>query len=463
MAEVISVQFKNNGKAYYFDPNGITAVTGQDVIVETSKGLEYARCVEGNHEVDDQSILPPLRPVIRVATEDDIKKNTANRAKEKRAFDICLEKIAKHGLDMKLVDVEYNFEGNKILFFFTSDGRVNFRDLVKDLASVLKARIELRQIGVRDEARMLGGLGICGRPFCCTQFLDDFQPVSIKMAKTQGLSLNPTKISGTCGRLMCCLKYEQEAYQELVKNVPKVDAFVETPSGKGSVVDVNLLRGQVRVRIEEQNDTQIRTFPADTVTVLGGKAMRAEFLAARAEEEAKRVRNVPARPRPEHLRRDIKKMPLTTLDEFVSHAEQTAPAGEPAAPAVSELSHTVSAAAENAAPQGTSAPVGTQDSVQHHSRRPRRRHNGGESPDSRPPFQDKPPRIAAPAPFQDKPRTAVPAPFGKDHPVPSAAPEGSPQQPHPHRNHHHRSRGPRPEGQQPSSPANGGPSGPSPQ
>ena len=287
MTEVVSVRFKNKGKVYFFDPAGNTVEKGDFVIVETAKGLEYAECVQGNHDVDDNTLIPPLRPVIRRATAADTERAEANRKKEAEAFDICREKIIKHGLDMKLVDVEFNFEGNKVLFFFTSDGRVDFRELVKDLASVFKTRIELRQIGVRDEARMLGGLGICGKPFCCAQFLDDFQPVSIKMAKTQGLSLNPTKISGTCGRLMCCLKYEQDAYEELVKNVPKVDSFVETPAGKGSVVDVNLLRSTVRVRLDEQADTTLKTFNADELEVLGGKAKRAEFLAAKAEEAAR--------------------------------------------------------------------------------------------------------------------------------------------------------------------------------
>ena len=283
MTEVISVKFKNNGKVYFFDPNGVTAEKGQAVVVETSKGAEFAECAEGNHQVDDASVVPPLRPVLRVATEADKKCAEENRRKEAEAFRICQEKIEKHGIEMKLVDAEYSFDGSKILFFFTSDGRVDFRELVKDLASVFRTRIELRQIGIRDEARMLGGLGICGKPFCCAQFLDDFQPVSIKMAKTQGLSLNPTKISGTCGRLMCCLKYEQEAYEELVKNVPKMDAFVQTPAGKGSVIDVNLLRGRVRVRLEDSIETTIKTFDASEVEVLGGKAKRAEYLALKAE------------------------------------------------------------------------------------------------------------------------------------------------------------------------------------
>ena len=293
MTEVISVRFKNKGKVYYFEPNGLTISQGDNVVVETAKGLEYAECVVGNHQVDDSVVRAPLRPVVRISTEEDDRIAENNRRREEEAFRVCKEKIAKHELDMKLVDVEYNFEGNKILFFFTSEGRVDFRELVKDLAAVFKTRIELRQIGVRDEARMLGGLGICGKPFCCAQFLDDFQPVSIKMAKTQGLSLNPTKISGTCGRLMCCLKYEQDAYEELVKNVPKVDSFVDTPDGKGSVMDVNLLKGTVRVRLEDQIDMSIKTYDAQEVTVLGGKAKRAEYLAMKAEGKIQEQRPAP--------------------------------------------------------------------------------------------------------------------------------------------------------------------------
>ena len=210
MTEIIGVRFKSGGKQYYFDPNGQAVAPGQGVIIETSRGLEYGECTQGNTMVEDEAVVQPLRPLVRLATQKDLDTVAKNREKEARAFSICQEKIAAHGLDMKLVEVEYNFEGNKILFFFTSEGRVDFRALVKDLAGVFHARIELRQIGVRDEAKMLGGLGICGKPFCCATFLDEFQPVSIKMAKTQNLSLNPTKISGTCGRLMCCLKYEQE-------------------------------------------------------------------------------------------------------------------------------------------------------------------------------------------------------------------------------------------------------------
>lgn len=339
MTEVVSVHFKSKGKVYFFDPNGIEVKKGDNVIVETAKGLEYAECVHGNHEVEDASLIPPLRPVVRIATAEDTQRAEENKKKETEAFEICREKIEKHELDMKLVDVEYNFEGNKILFFFTSDGRVDFRELVKDLASIFKTRIELRQIGVRDEARMLGGLGICGRPFCCAQFLDDFQPVSIKMAKTQGLSLNPTKISGTCGRLMCCLKYEQDAYEDLVKRVPKVDAFVETPLGKGSVMDVNLLRGTLRVRLEDQTDTALKTFEASEVEVLGGKAKRAEYLALKAEgkieEEPKARRAEP--PKAEEaaepkLRPKAKPRQETPLEneKKPSAAEQKEPAADKA-------------------------------------------------------------------------------------------------------------------------------------
>lgn len=295
MTEVISVRFKNKGKIYFFSPNGNNVKKGDNVIVETAKGMEYAECVRENHPVDDGIIIPPLRPVVRIATRDDAYRASMNKQKELEAFEICKNKIADHKLDMKLVDVEYSFDGTKILFCFTSEGRVDFRDLVKDLAGTFKMRIELRQIGVRDEARMLGGLGICGKPFCCAQFLNDFQPVSIKMAKTQGLSLNPMKISGSCGRLMCCLKYEQDAYEDLVKKVPKVDAFVETPDGKGMVTDVNLLRSRVRVKLETQNDLTLRTYEAEDIRVLGGKAQRAEYLAAvEAGTEAPLPKRVPA-------------------------------------------------------------------------------------------------------------------------------------------------------------------------
>ena len=248
MTEVISVKFKNRGKVYFFDPHGIAVRTGEKVVVETSRGLELAECVQGNHAVSDETVVQPLRSLARIATKDDLRIEEINRRREKEAFAICKQKIAEHGLDMKLVDVECSFEGNKTMFFFTSDGRVDFRELVKDLASVFRNRIELRQIGVRDESKMIGGLGICGQPFCCSRFLKDFQPVSIKMAKEQGLSLNPTKISGACGRLMCCLAYEESAYEYLNSIMPMVGSTVRTPDGLGTVLEVNPISGYLRVR-----------------------------------------------------------------------------------------------------------------------------------------------------------------------------------------------------------------------
>lgn len=270
MVKVVSVKFNPHGKAYYFDPSGIDVHSGDTLIVETSKGLDIGDCAYGEHYVTDESIIPPLRPVIRIATEDDLRVAKANKEREKEAFAVCKEKIESHGLDMKLVDVECGFEGNKILFFFTADGRVDFRDLVKDLAAIFRTRIELRQIGVRDETKMLGGLGICGRPYCCNQFLDDFQPVSTKMAKTQSMSLNPTKISGSCGRLMCCLRYEQDAYEDLVKKIPKIGAFVQTSSGYGVVLAVNVLRQKVKVCLDSGGEQEFKILDADEVAMVPG-------------------------------------------------------------------------------------------------------------------------------------------------------------------------------------------------
>ena len=253
MTEIISVKFKENGRAYSFDPAGITAEIGESVIVETQNGTEMGTVSAANHEVDNGAIVKPLRKVLRKATEKDMARREENKRKEKEAFGICEELILAHKLDMKLVNVEYSFDAGKIVFFFTSDGRVDFRELVKDLASRFHTRIELRQIGVRDEAKMLGGLGICGRPYCCKQFLNDFQPVSIKMAKEQGLSLNPTKISGSCGRLMCCLKYEQDAYEYLNSLTPGVGATVKTPEGNAVVTDANLMTGYLTVRLTDSD------------------------------------------------------------------------------------------------------------------------------------------------------------------------------------------------------------------
>ncbi len=255
MTEIIGVRFKKVGKVYYFSPRNLVIKEGKYVIVETARGVECGEVVIANKKVDDSKIATPLKAVIRIATENDLKTVKNNKAREEQAFNICLEKIAKHKLEMNLIEVECTFDNDKLLFYFTAENRVDFRELVKDLASVFRTRIELRQIGVRDEAKMLGGLGICGRPYCCKTFLGEFQPVSIKMAKEQSLSLNPTKISGTCGRLMCCLKYEQNAYEDLLKITPKVGAFVETSSGKGYVDDVNLLTGNLRIKLEGDTAT----------------------------------------------------------------------------------------------------------------------------------------------------------------------------------------------------------------
>ena len=270
MIEVISIKFKNKGKSYFFSPNGLQIRSGEKVIVETSKGLEIADCCHGNHMVEDTAVVQPLRGVVRLATADDLRVAEINKKREKEAFVICEQKIAEHGLDMKLVDVECNFEGNKTTFFFTSDGRVDFRELVRDLAGIFRNRIELRQIGVRDETKMLGGIGICGRPYCCSQFLEDFQPVSTKMAKVQSLSLNPAKISGACGRLMCCLRYEQGAYEDLVKKVPKQGAFVETIDGYGTAVQVNLLRQTVKVKLDSDTDDSLHLYKANELCAVPG-------------------------------------------------------------------------------------------------------------------------------------------------------------------------------------------------
>jgi len=255
MIETIGIRFKEGGKIYDFDADGMKFEKGDYAMVETVRGIECGLVAKANHSVNEDNITKPLKKVIRVATEADIKTLEENKAKEKEAFDICEKKIEAHGLEMNLVDVEYTFDRSKLLFYFTADGRVDFRELVKDLASTFKTRIELRQIGVRDESRMIGGFGICGRPFCCNTFLTDFQPVSIKMAKDQGLSLNLAKISGTCGRLMCCLKYEQNVYEDLLKVTPRVGSVVSTKDGKGTVCDVSILKGTLKVKFEGSDDS----------------------------------------------------------------------------------------------------------------------------------------------------------------------------------------------------------------
>ena len=269
MIRVISVKFRDGGKSYFFDPGELEINEGDGVIVETARGIEFADVVSPVQEIDEGRVVAPLKGVIRVATDYDRELRDTNRAKEKDAFDICVRKIAEHGLDMKLVDVEYSYNGSKVMFYFTADGRVDFRELVKDLAGVFRTRIELRQIGVRDEAKMLGGLGSCGRPVCCKAFLSDFAPVSIKMAKEQSLSLSPTKISGICGRLMCCLKYEQDCYESMRKQMPRPGRDVRTPDGDGTVLENNVITEKTRVRVTLADGTfDVRDYPFRELTPL---------------------------------------------------------------------------------------------------------------------------------------------------------------------------------------------------
>lgn len=268
MARVIGVKFKESGKSYYFDPRDTELKQGDEVIVETARGMEYGIVAHEVKEIPDDEVIQPLREVVRAATDADREQLKKNKEKEREAFLICEEKIAAHKLEMKLVDVEYTFDSNKILFYFTADGRIDFRELVKDLASVFRTRIELRQIGIRDEAKMLGGIGICGRGLCCSTFLEGFHPVSIKMAKEQGLSLNPTKISGNCGRLMCCLKYEQNCYDELAKITPSAGAIVMTPDGKGVVHSVLMLKGIITVRLDNETDGELSQYNLKDIKIL---------------------------------------------------------------------------------------------------------------------------------------------------------------------------------------------------
>ena len=271
MVTVVGVRFKKAGKIYYFNPSDLDIKKDDNVIVETARGIEFGECVIGPKEIKEEQIISPLKIVLRKADEVDIKKHEENISKEKEAFDVCTEKIEQHKLVMKLIDVEYTFDNNKVIFYFTADGRVDFRDLVKDLAAVFRTRIELRQIGVRDEAKMIGGLGPCGRPMCCSTFLGDFAPVSIKMAKEQNLSLNPTKISGICGRLMCCLNYEQETYEGIRKRLPKVTSIVDTPYGRGEVVGNSVVKEMVKVKVKsKEGEESIIQIPIEEVTIISG-------------------------------------------------------------------------------------------------------------------------------------------------------------------------------------------------
>lgn len=267
---VVGVRFKKAGKIYYFDPENTEFSYGQYVIVETARGIEFGTVVIPNRDVSENDIILPLKPITRKATDEDIEKNKQNKEKEKQAFEVCVEKIKNHNLEMRLIATELTFDNNKLIFYFTADGRIDFRELVKDLAAVFRTRIELRQIGVRDEAKYVNGIGICGRPLCCATFLGDFHPVSIKMAKDQGLSLNPTKISGVCGRLMCCLKYEQNAYEDLLKNLPKDGDIIDTPEGQGEVLSVNVLKQVIKAAIKKppKNDIGVSFFSPDEITIL---------------------------------------------------------------------------------------------------------------------------------------------------------------------------------------------------
>ena len=284
MKQVVGVRFKDTGKVYFFDPNGLEIQAGSHVIVETARGIECGIVAEANKSVEDDEVVAPLKPVKRIATQEDMKILESNKKKEKEAYNICLKKIEDHKLEMNLTEVEYTFDGSKIIFYFTADGRVDFRELVKDLASAFHSRIELRQIGVRDESKMIGGLGICGRPFCCSTFLNDFHSVSIKMAKEQGLSLSPGKISGTCGRLMCCLKYEQNSYDYLQKITPRKGAIVDCRNGRGTVVDVSLLTGKLKIKLNSNPDgAPVVAYRDEVVVVKDGRQQsiskqEAEFL-----------------------------------------------------------------------------------------------------------------------------------------------------------------------------------------
>ena len=415
MTEVIGVRFKKVGKVYYFDPCGIQVKSEMPVIVETARGQEYGEVSMANSQVEDSKIVQPLKKLVRVATDADKKTMEQNLQFEKDAFRICEEKIQKHKLDMKLVSVEYTFDRSKILFYFSADGRVDFRELVKDLAGVFRTRIELRQIGVRDEAKMIGGLGICGRPLCCSAFLESFQPVSINMAKDQGLSLNPTKISGTCGRLMCCLKYENDAYQDLLKQTPPNESLVDTPYGRGTVMDTSLLRGTCRVRMMNSSDAPV-TVPCDQCTVLRRGRDKGEPL------------DLPAPPVPQPLPKD----------ESIP-AELDAPKAE----------------------QGESKPRRDRE-----RRRPENRENRGERPQNHKPAErrDKPKSDKPenkPRPQQEKPKAQNDKPK-KDKPQQEPKPAEGAQAPkeggdYKRRNHrggrrNHRGGGNKPQGGKPQAP-----------
>ena len=339
MTRIAGVRFRNGSKVYYFDPNGLDLKGGTRVVVETSRGVECGQVVLGIREVEDEKVTQPLRPVLRIATEEDRKKEEENRSKEKEAYKICRQKIAERGLDMKLIQAEYTFDGKKLMFYFTADGRVDFRELVKDLASVFRMRIELRQIGVRDETRMLGGIGVCGRPLCCSSYLSEFAPVSIRMAKEQNLSLNPAKISGACGRLMCCLKNEQETYEYLNKKLPGIGDLVQTDTGiQGEVQSVNVLRQTVRVLVESDDDKEIEEYPVSELTIRqkkrkGGKGKEQKEKEPREKEGRDKDSREKSREKA-HADKDGKPAKEHHRREHAPETEkqgETAPADDPAA------------------------------------------------------------------------------------------------------------------------------------
>lgn len=386
---VVDVRFRNNAKNYFFDPGELSIKTGDHVIMDTSRGVEFGECVMGNHTVSSTEIVPPLRKILRLATAQDERINAENLEKEKRAYGVCLQKIEDHKLEMQLVSAEYAFDGSKILFFFTADGRVDFRELVKDLASVFRTRIELRQIGVRDKAKMVGGLGVCGRPFCCREFLDDFQPVSIKMAKTQNLSLNPTKISGICGRLMCCLKYEQDAYEDLLRTAPKNESFVDTPDGRGTVTEVNLLRQSVKVRMEDHPETIGSYKNCDICVLRNGKARKND------PPIPKELAPISSRPRP------VKK----AVDEFEPLPEVIYPDDV--------------AVVEQAAQEKATVPTQEEAAVNgEKTQKPHRRRRGGRGHSA-----GKAPETETPAP------KTKPAPQENAKPAPERRPQKQPEKP----------------------------------
>ena len=406
LVTVADICFKPGGKVYFFDPGKFSLRAGDHVIISTSRGNEFGYVSMGNHVVPKSELVAELRPVIRLATETDEQIAASNRELEKQALSVCQQRVEALGLEMQLVSAEVAFDGSKIIFFFTADGRVDFRELVKNLASVFRTRIELRQIGVRDKAKMVGGLGICGRPFCCGEFLNEFQPVSIKMAKTQNLSLNPTKISGTCGRLMCCLKYEQDAYEDLLRTSPKAESFVDTPEGRGTVTEVDLLRQRVKVRMEEHPE-EIHVFQNSEIAVLrNGKAKKNDppipADLAPISGSGKRVRReVPEKEEP------------VFLDPI-------------------RFRYSTEAVVEEELPEEAEVPAEEQEAEVHRSSRRRRRRGKSEQPKEAAPVKEapkepKPAKEAKPAPKQEK-KAPKPAPKEKAEPAPKEKAEAAPKE-----------------------------------